>query len=120
MNREQYLKRFKEITDEMLSITTSKNNDYGGHTDPWKNFRTFGRKGILVRIGDKFSRLCTAIWEEREFKVKETLRDTILDLAVYCIILICWIEDETPPLEGESRAEFEHDRFGLQRPFNTK
>lgn len=97
ITREQYLRRFKEITQEMLDLTTKKNKDYGGHTDPWKNFRTFGLKGILVRMSDKFARLHTAIWEERTFSVKETLRDTLLDLAVYCVIAICWIEFENTP-----------------------
>ena len=94
MTRDEYLKKFKEKTDLMLHITTIKNHDYGGSDDPWKNFRTFGKKGILVRMSDKFARLHTAIWEDRKFKVKETLKDTILDLAVYCIILLLWIEDE--------------------------
>lgn len=94
MTREEYLDKFHEVTVRMQSLTAVKNNDYGGDTDPWKNFRTFGRKGILVRMGDKFSRLHTAIWEERSFKVSETLIDTIIDLAVYCVILVVWIEDE--------------------------
>lgn len=94
MTREEYLKMFEEEIYNMLQLTTEKNNDYGGHTDPWKNFRTFGLKGIVVRMGDKFSRIHTALWEDRPFKVQETLIDTLRDLAVYCIIAICWIRDD--------------------------
>jgi len=94
MRRDEYLKAFQKQTEIMLEITTKKNHDYGGDIDPWKNFRTFGLKGILVRMGDKFSRLHTAIWEEREFKVSETLIDTLLDLAIYSIIMVCWIKEQ--------------------------
>lgn len=94
ITRDQYLAQFKVVTEKMLQITTVKNNDYGGHTDPWKNFREFGAKGILVRLSDKFSRMRTAIWEGRQFKVKEALLDTILDAAVYCVILYIWISVE--------------------------
>jgi hypothetical protein len=94
MTRDEYLERFASKLIIMQELTKAKNHDYGGNDDPWKNFRTFGKKGILVRMSDKFARLHTAIWEERAFKVQETLIDTIIDLAVYCIILAIWIESE--------------------------
>lgn len=94
MTRETFLYRFTKLTDLMFETTSKKNNDYGGDTDPWKNFRDFGKKGILVRMSDKFARLRTGIWEGREFKVAETLRDTLIDLAVYCLILCIWIDEE--------------------------
>jgi len=88
MNRQQYLDVFKDTCDEMLNLTTRKNNDYGGVTDPFKNFRDFGVKGVLVRMSDKFARIKTALWEERELKVAdEVIEDTIFDLAVYSVIL---------------------------------
>jgi len=88
MNRQQYLDVFKDTCDEMLNLTTRKNNDYGGLTDPFKNFRDFGVKGVLVRMSDKFARIKTALWEERELKVAdEVIEDTIFDLAVYSVIL---------------------------------
>jgi hypothetical protein len=88
MNRQQYLDAFADTTTQMLDLTTRKNNDYGGITDPFKNFRDFDVKGVLVRMSDKFARLKTALWEEREFKVTdETVEDTVFDLAVYSVIL---------------------------------
>lgn len=105
ITREEYSKMFQEEIAKMHSLTMQKNHDYGGESDPWKNFRTFGMKGILVRMGDKFSRLQTAIWEGREFKVKETLLDTIRDLAVYCVILMIWIRTEDGPNEPRATSE---------------
>lgn len=95
MNREQYLKRFKEITEEMLELTARKNNDYGGVTDPFKNFRKHGAYGILVRMDDKLSRIESVVQEKRDLHVSsETLIDTITDIAVYAVIMRCIIEAE--------------------------
>lgn len=95
MSRDTYINRFKKICDDMVELTTKKNNDYGGETDAWKNFREFGKLGILVRMSDKWARIKTALVEKRDLQVvTETVLDTIRDLAVYCIILIIWIEAE--------------------------
>ena len=88
MTRIQYLDAFKDMTTEMLALTTRKNNDYGGTSDPFKNFREFGVLGILVRMSDKWARIKTALVENRELQVKdESIEDTIFDLAVYSVIL---------------------------------
>lgn len=96
MTREEYLAEFKAVTDKMLSITTAKNNDYGGADDPFKNFREFGELGFLVRMSDKFARLKTAIVEKRKFEVDESLEDTTIDLANYCLLLLCYMKANTP------------------------
>lgn len=89
--REAYLREFQALTAKMLEITTKKNNDYGGVTDPFKNFRDFKELGILVRMSDKFARLKTALAEKRELEVSdETVEDTALDLACYSLLLICY------------------------------
>ena len=90
-SRERYLEEFQALTAKMLEITTKKNNDYGGSTDPFKNFRTFEELGILVRMSDKFARLQTALVEKRGFQVSdESVEDTCLDLANYALLLLCY------------------------------
>lgn len=89
--REAYLREFQSLTTRMLEITTKKNNDYGGATDPFKNFRDFQELGILVRMSDKFARLRTAIVEKRAFEVvDESVEDTCIDLANYALLLLCY------------------------------
>lgn len=89
--RDRYFRHFQAITEEMFTTTKSKNNDYGGADDPFKNFREFGELGILVRMSDKFARIKTALAEKRELLVKdEIIEDTIIDLAVYTVILASW------------------------------
>lgn len=90
--RDQYLSFFKETTDRMYETTKRKNHDYGGAEDPFKNFREFGVMGILVRISDKWARIKTALKEKRTLQVlDETVEDTLLDLAVYCILCVAWL-----------------------------
>ena len=89
--REDYLREFQALTAKMLETTTKKNNDYGGSSDPFKNFRSFEELGILVRMSDKFARLRTAIVEKRAFEVTdESVEDTCLDLANYALLLLCY------------------------------
>ena len=102
ITRAQYLQQFKQITDEMYDLTSRKNNDYGGESDPWKNFRDFGELGILVRMSDKFARIKTALHEKRAFQVAdETVEDTIKDLATYSIILLLWRRAHAPQQKVE-------------------
>lgn len=91
--RERYVERFKALQAEMLRITLAKNNDYGGHDDPFKNFREYGAHGILVRLSDKMARLKTAIVEKRKFEVTESVSDTCIDAANYCLLLLCVLEE---------------------------
>lgn len=102
--RERYFRHFAKITAEMLDLTRLKNNDYGGPDDPFKNFREFEELGILVRMGDKFARLKTALLEKREFAVtSESIDDTTMDLAVYSAILLAWRRMKAEDEDRKSR-----------------
>ena len=78
----------------------SKNHDYSGgrdSSDPFLNFTRVERLGItdtkigfMVRMTDKFSRLITFV-HNGTFKTKdEALKDTIIDLVNYCILLYAY------------------------------
>lgn len=89
--KEQYQQTFRNCLDRMWAITEAKNNDYATESDPFRNFREFGELGFLVRMSDKFARLRTALHEKRELSVSdETIDDTLIDLANYSVLLICW------------------------------
>lgn len=89
--RADYLENFQKITQQMLQLTEAKSADYASDSDPFANFRTFGELGILVRMSDKFARLKTALVDKKEMSVsKETIEDTILDLATYAVLLLSY------------------------------
>ena len=88
MTNEEYGKKFKEILDEMYSLTMSKHSDYGDDV-----VFSMGMKMRFADIFRKYERLKAIIWDEKSIKVSdETLRDTFIDLAVYCIIAIMQME----------------------------
>lgn len=71
------------ICSTLNDIYNRKNHDYG---DSFGKLRTEIPNSILVRIYDKYSRLKTLL-EGSEQKVKdESIEDTLMDLANYCIM----------------------------------
>ena len=104
MNRARFLTMHKELCDEARSLSERKNHDYSGGKDDTHPFLNFTRceamgickteAGIMVRLTDKMSRLSTFI-TTGEFKVKdEALRDTILDIVNYAIILYSYTQSQ--------------------------
>lgn len=85
MNRVQ---KHKEICEELNDVYARKNSDYGNSFG-----ETFDKLGIIsavTRISDKYNRLCAlATKSEEERKVKdESITDTLLDMANYCIMTV--------------------------------
>jgi hypothetical protein len=101
MTSKEYLLRFKEITEEMLTLTTNKNHDYASEEEALRNFKEFGAVGVLIRISDKLARLKTGMWEKRSFVINESIQDTIMDLAVYSVILKILVENEDKALKAK-------------------
>ena len=81
-----------------LRTSRAKSADYAGDNDPFRNFRLVEgvglcsfEKGILVRMSDKFSRICNLLGGDRKVQVKdESVDDTLKDLITYAAILIAY------------------------------
>lgn len=94
--------RFYELLEEMRSIHDKKNSDYSKKDDPLSNFRLcedFGMPswpGILVRMSDKYSRLpqltIKLLNGEKPAVEDESMKDTLIDLANYCLLCIILLE----------------------------
>lgn len=81
---------FNKITSEMASILRKKNSDYGGLVD---NISITGLLGVSVRSLDKAVRFYNLVKTQKEQAVKEeSIRDTLIDLANYCIIGVMLID----------------------------
>ena len=92
---------FYELVEEIASLHERKNQDYGDG-NPFGNFleaRNLGVtpfKGVLVRLSDKWKRICT-LSKKKDFQgqVKdESLEDTLMDNAVYSLIAIVLLREE--------------------------
>ena len=90
MTNEEYQKKFNSILEEMKAISFPKHSDYGNDSV----FR-YGMKMRFADIWRKFARLDSLIWQENcpEDK-KETIRDTLLDLANYSAIALIVYDEE--------------------------
>ena len=100
MNKQEYLKFHAEVCQKLQDITAKKNADYTGVSDdPFSNFSkveelgvTTTEQGFLVRMLDKFMRI-TSFVQKGVLEVKEeSVEDTLLDLANYCILMAGFIE----------------------------
>ena len=73
----------KEICDKLNATYRAKNADYG---DSFAELRQEYPNAILIRLTDKLKRLKT-LSQSGEQQVKdESIDDTLLDLANYCIM----------------------------------
>jgi hypothetical protein len=97
--------RFHALLKQMAELHDAKNADYAGEAatdDPFANFRLCEGMGIsalqgcIVRMGDKFARIQSLMKKgDANRKVKdESLRDTLLDNAVYSMIAVCLLDEE--------------------------
>jgi len=100
MDRSELLNLHEEMCKEAQKIMEQKNHDYAGgaRTDmPFLNFQrvesmgiTSTERGFLVRMTDKMSRLSTYCQEGKFEVTDEGLRDTILDLINYGVLLYAY------------------------------
>ncbi|QDP62668.1 MAG: hypothetical protein Unbinned1327contig1000_27 [Prokaryotic dsDNA virus sp.] len=104
IDRDRLLRLHTEMTKEARSLMEAKNHDYSGGkdaSDPFLNFTrveklgiTDTKTGFLVRMTDKISRLIT-FCRNGTFKTKdEALKDTILDLINYSVLLYAYSQTE--------------------------
>lgn len=84
----------RDICNELNNTYAKKNKDYGNSFG-----ETFNKLGIIsavTRITDKYNRLvslCTLPDEERMVR-DETISDTLLDMANYCIMTEIALREE--------------------------
>ena len=82
--------KYPKVLIEMLSVHSGKSNDYATDQDPFSNVQLCERanfpawKGIIIRLGDKYSRLLNALGDKL-FKY-EGIRDAFMDTACYSVM----------------------------------
>jgi len=92
---------------EMRGVMITKGSDYSGSEDTLKNLKLLDRygydtsHGLLLRMGDKISRLATLLKTEGKPN-HESLHDNILDLANYSCLLDMHLKEKAKrEAEGE-------------------
>lgn len=72
-----------EICQILNDVYDRKNHDYG---DSFAKLRNEIPNAILVRVYDKYSRLKTLLEGKEQLVKDESIDDTLMDLANYCIM----------------------------------
>ncbi len=89
--------RFYALLEEIAALHSRKNHDYAPSEEPLANFRMAEKlgvppwKGVLVRMSDKWSRIQQL--SNGKSPKNESLRDSLIDLAVYALIDVLLIEE---------------------------
>lgn len=79
---------FENIQTEARELFRKKNQDYGDA------FANYGAIGVLVRMGDKISRLQSITNHQISLVNTESLRDTLLDLHNYSAMAIMLLDEK--------------------------
>ncbi len=96
--REEYIYNAEKNYNKAIRIMIAKSDDYAQEDDPYANFRGSEflgidlKRGILVRVMDKITRLNNLI--DREAQVKESVEDTCLDAMNYINIVLMKFREE--------------------------
>jgi Nucleotide modification associated domain 1 len=104
MTKAEYLDFHASCMTKMMETTKKKNSDYtGGSDDPFANFTQIGtliqlpsvvEVGFLTRMSDKFSRIGSFITKGTLLVADESVEDTLIDLANYCILLAGYLRSK--------------------------
>ena len=88
LERDYYTVKFRDALTEVLTLARgNKTADYG---EAWQ--RT-GLVGIYIKLMIKESRLRSLVWEGKEPKVDESVRDTLKDIIAYAAYGLLCIDD---------------------------
>jgi hypothetical protein len=112
---------FLSLLDEAKQLHTAKNAGYSGidNPDPWANFRLcedFGvpaHIGCMIRMSDKWKRIINLLNNPQNEQVGEAIRDTLMDLSIYSLIMICLLKEYN---DRESNSRILPDVTGDRNP----
>lgn len=85
------VQRFMDITKQMADTYKAKNADYGDSFS--ESLDEWGPVAAATRIGDKMNRFKSLLKRPNQVK-DESINDTLLDMATYCIMTYMWLNKE--------------------------
>lgn len=84
------IEQHKKICAELSETYEKKNHDYGNSFS--ETYEKLGIISAVTRIADKNNRLVNLC--SKEAKVDESIEDTLLDMANYCIMTVMEMRQE--------------------------
>jgi hypothetical protein len=89
--------QYQSVQKEAIELFKKKNADYGDA------FATYGPIGVIVRMGDKISRLNSVTKSGITMVNTESVRDTLIDLHNYAAMAVMLLDEDK--LEAKCKAE---------------
>lgn len=110
-DRAKYLAFHDATLKKMSDVTFRKNHDYaGGGDDPFFNFTRVEENGVcstetgfLARMSDKYSRITTFVNKGILKVADESVVDTLIDMANYCILMAGFIQARREKAEDDAK-----------------
>lgn len=95
------IERHKELCAQLTDTYQKKNADYGNSFG--KTFADLGIISAITRIADKYNRIknLAKLPADRQRVKAESITDTLLDMANYCIMTVIEIENQTGGANNE-------------------
>lgn len=87
-NKLDRVSQMANVQKEGLELFKKKNADYGDA------FASYGTIGVLVRMGDKISRLQSITNKQISLISTESIRDTLIDLHNYSAMAIMLLDEQ--------------------------
>ena len=86
------------ICQELTSLYERKNHDYGDSFR--RSWEKYGLLMLIIRLDDKLSRLATLAQGSAPQVKDESIRDTLADIANYCIMGVMELDQDAKSREG--------------------
>lgn len=87
------METYEDYTDKLADTLAKKNAAYGDAFG--KSIKKYGYIAALVRMSDKWNRLNTLMLDSNGIdNLGESIQDTLLDLAGYCILTMTELDNE--------------------------
>jgi len=83
--------RLEMLCQRIQATHGRKNKDYGDSFG--KTFQKYGIISALTRMSDKWNRIETLAAGKKNLVSDESLEDTLMDMACYCLMTVIEIED---------------------------
>ena len=83
--------KHKLLCEQLNKTYEQKNHDYGNSFG--ETYKKLGIISAITRISDKYNRICSLANKQALVK-DESIKDTLLDLANYCIMTVIEMEQE--------------------------
>lgn len=84
--------KHQELIEEIHDTYVKKNHDYGDSFG--RTYKALGIISAVTRITDKYNRLVSLATNDKALVEDESIRDTLMDMANYCLMTVIELDGD--------------------------